>query len=69
MNWPLKLQGRFVTEVEVNEIRMLLGKYPLWNRSRLSQELCVRWKWQRPPTVKLKTWPVASFFVSLSVAA
>jgi len=48
MNWLLKLQGRFVTEVEVNEIRMLLGKYPLWNRSRLSQELCVRWKWQRP---------------------
>ncbi|MEX1325278.1 MAG: Druantia anti-phage system protein DruA [Desulfobacterales bacterium] len=48
MNWPIKLQGRLVTEDEVDGIRMLLGKYPLWNRSRLSRELCVRWKWQRP---------------------
>ncbi|NIA09832.1 MAG: DUF4338 domain-containing protein [Nitrospiraceae bacterium] len=32
----------------MDEIRMLLRKYPLWNRSRLSRELCVRWNWQRP---------------------
>jgi hypothetical protein len=48
MNWPLKLQGRFVTEVEMNEIRMLLRTHPSWNRSRLSRELCERWNWQRP---------------------
>ena len=48
MDWPLKIQGRFVTEEEVNEIRMLLYNHPLWNRSRLSRELCVRWNWQRP---------------------
>ncbi len=48
MNWPLKIQGRFVTEAEVNEVRMLLHNNPLWNRSRLSRELCERWNWRRP---------------------
>ncbi len=37
-----------MTEAEVNEIRILLQNHPLWNRSRLSRELCVRWNWQRP---------------------
>jgi hypothetical protein len=48
MDWPLKIQGRFVTEAEVDEIRMLLQKQPSWNRSHLSRELCGRWHWQRP---------------------
>ena len=48
MNWPLKIQGRLVTEAEVNEVRMLLDSYPSWNRSRLSRELCERWSWHRP---------------------
>jgi len=48
MDWPLKIQGRFVTEGEVNEVRMLLQNHPSWNRSRLSRELCGRWNWQRP---------------------
>ena len=42
MDWPLKIQGRFVTEAEVDEVRMLLRNHPLWNRSRLFRELCVR---------------------------
>ena len=48
MDWPLKIQGRFVTKAEVDEVRMLLHNHPLWNRSRLSRELCMRWNWQRP---------------------
>ena len=48
MDWPLKIQGRFITKAEVNEIRMLLHTYPSWNRSRLSRELCGRWNWRRP---------------------
>ena len=48
MDWPLKIQGRFVTEAEVIEVRILLQNHPLWNRSRLSRELCGRWKWRRP---------------------
>ena len=48
MAWPLKIQGRFVTEAEVNEVRMLLHNHPSWNRTRLSRELCGRWNWRRP---------------------
>jgi hypothetical protein len=48
MDWPLKIQGRFVTEAEVKEVRMLLHKHPSWNRSYLSRELCGRWNWRRP---------------------
>ena len=48
MDWPLKIQGRFITEAQVNEIRLLLDTYPSWNRSRLSRELCGRWNWRRP---------------------
>jgi hypothetical protein len=48
MNWPLKIQGRFLTKFAVNEICVLLKTYPDWNRSRLSRELCELWKWRRP---------------------
>lgn len=48
MNWPLKIQGRFLTETEVNEIRIFLSDNPTWNRSRLSRELCELWNWRRP---------------------
>jgi hypothetical protein len=27
---------------------MLLHNHPLWNRSHLSRELCIRWNWRRP---------------------
>jgi len=48
MDWPLKIQGRLLTEAEVNRIRMLLSSNPQWNRTRLSRELCRLWDWQRP---------------------
>ena len=48
MNWPLKFQGRFVTEAQVNEILKLLRDNASWNRTRLSQELCEHWSWQGP---------------------
>ena len=47
MAWPLKIQGRFVTEAEIDEVRMLLQRHSSWNRTRLSRELCERWNWQR----------------------
>jgi len=48
MNWPLKIQGRFLSRADVDQIRMLLHEQPSWNRSRLSHELCVHWRWTRP---------------------
>lgn len=48
MDWPLKIQGRFLTKTELNQIRILLLDNHSWNRSRLSRELCGLWNWQRP---------------------
>lgn len=48
MEWPLKIQGRLLTESAVTQIKDLREKYPDWNRSRLSRELCELWEWKRP---------------------
>jgi len=48
MDWPLYIQGRFVHESDVNEIKDLLACRSDWNRTRFSIALCERWAWQRP---------------------
>lgn len=48
MDWPIKIQGRLLTESTVNEICVYLKEHPDWNRSRLSRELCELWNWKRP---------------------
>jgi len=48
MDWPIKIQGRLITEADVNTIRLLLRENLSWNRTRLSRELCRLWQWQRP---------------------
>lgn len=48
MDWPLKIQGRLLTESDVNEIHVFLNEHPDWNRSRLSRELSELWNWRRP---------------------
>ena len=47
MEWPLKIQRRYLRKVDVDEVKMLLKKNSLWHRTRLSQELCKRWNWRR----------------------
>ncbi len=48
MNWPIKIQGRYLTKTDIQEINHLLTNNPRWNRSRLSRELCNQWGWIRP---------------------
>ncbi len=48
MDWPIKIQGRLITEADVNTIRLLIHENLQWNRTRLSRELCRLWHWQRP---------------------
>lgn len=40
------IQGRQVTEDTLREVRGLLEEHPRWHRTRLSRELCRRWRWQ-----------------------
>ncbi len=48
MKWPLKIQGRLLSEANVVKIKDYLQENPEWNRSRLSKELCLYWNWRRP---------------------
>jgi hypothetical protein len=41
----LLVQGRQVTESNLNEIRALLARHPDWSRRRLSEALCEQWNW------------------------
>lgn len=45
MEYPLKLQGRTLCEMDVKWIRQQLEEHPEWHRSRLSREICVAWRW------------------------
>jgi hypothetical protein len=40
------MQGREVTDVEIELIRTLLVAHPAWGRTPLSEELCRRWNWR-----------------------
>ncbi|MDH3834958.1 MAG: DUF4338 domain-containing protein [Nitrosopumilus sp.] len=48
MDWPLKVQGRFLDEADVQVVCNLLGDHPEWGRTRLSEKLCQIWNWRRP---------------------
>ncbi len=40
------LQGREVSDTDIELIRSLLSANPTWGRSRLSVELCLLWDWR-----------------------
>jgi hypothetical protein len=39
------IQGREVTSDDIQLIRRLMEENPSWHRTRLSRELCAKWKW------------------------
>lgn len=40
------IQGRTVTEHDINIIRTLMTSNPKWHRTRISRELCELWDWR-----------------------
>jgi len=46
MNMPLVMQGREIAAKDVELIRALRRKNPLWSRYRLSREVAKRWQWR-----------------------
>jgi len=40
------IQGRNVADADVEFVQELLQSNPAWSRTRLSQELCLRWDWR-----------------------
>lgn len=40
------MQGRLLTEADLNSIRRLRTDYPLWSRRQLSEHLAQQWQWR-----------------------
>jgi Domain of unknown function (DUF4338) len=60
----LVVQGRSVRENDLHDLRQLMAAHPGWSRRRLSQQLCVRWKW-RNAAGRLKDMAARSLLVKL----
>ncbi len=41
----MKIQGRILSQEDINWIRGFIAEHPNWHRSRLSQEICRAWNW------------------------
>jgi len=41
----MKIQGRNLSQENMDWIRQLMLEHPDWHRSRLSQEICAAWNW------------------------
>jgi len=46
MTSGMVMQGRDLSGADIGLIRGLLDEHPEWGRSRLSEELCLRWEWR-----------------------
>ena len=46
MTEVMVLQGRTLTDTDIELIRALLSAHPAWGRTPLSEELCRRWNWR-----------------------
>ena len=57
-------QGRSVTAVELDWLRIALETHPKWSRKRLARELCERWQW-RTPKGQLKDFAARSLLLKL----
>ncbi len=58
------VQGRAVTEADLEQLRHLLATHPEWSRWRLSRALAAVWNW-RNPAGQLKDMAVRSLLVKL----
>ena len=48
MDVVLKYRGRMIRESDLAVIRALVEEYPTASRRKLSQKLCMEWKWVQP---------------------
>ena len=40
------IQGRSITEKEIDQIRQILKQHPTWSRTKISQKICEEWAWR-----------------------
>lgn len=58
------IQGRETTPDDIELVRQLIAANPVWNRKRLSKELCLLWNW-RAANGQIKDMACRSFLLKL----
>jgi len=58
------VQGRRTSAADIEFVRHLIASNPSWNRTRISEELCLLWDW-RTPAGRLKDMACRSFLLKL----
>lgn len=59
-----RVQGRWLSASDLEELQVLIDEHPHWSRHRVGKELCQRWDW-RTPTGLLKTFAARSLLLRL----
>jgi hypothetical protein len=67
MTSVMVMQGRRLNGADIGLIRGLLDEHPEWCRSRLSQELCLRWEWRNAQS-RLKDMAARTLLLKLERA-
>jgi len=65
MEKVMVIQGRKITPADIYLINQLLTNYPSWNRTKLSRELCKKWKWLRPNGQQFKDMACRTLLLKL----
>jgi len=42
----IEIQGRQLSQTDIDEISRLICSFPGWSRYKLSRQLCVQWNWR-----------------------
>jgi len=61
---PGILQGRFIGETEIAQVRGLIAEHPEWSRRRISEHLARLWEW-RSPVGQLKDMAARTLLLKL----
>jgi hypothetical protein len=64
MTAPELIQGRVVTQTDVEAIRALIASHPEWSRRRVSEAVATAWAW-RTPTGQLKDMAARTLLLKL----
>lgn len=46
MDKSIIIQGKTISQKEIEQIKDLMGQYPRWGRTKISKEICKEWGWK-----------------------
>lgn len=68
MDKAMVIQGRKIAPADIRLIKQLLIEHSSWNRTKLSRELCKKWRWLRADGQQLKDMACRTLLLKLERA-